>query len=121
MGILGTLLEKSKQELKAPDVCIPDHAKPDFQKTEGTTIFPSSFEVDGVYELKNRFTISGCITKGSLKKNSKLVYAGTTIPLAELLLHGKNVDEIEKGEHCAFTIEPEFVVRIKYLDTLRFE
>ena len=121
MGILETLLE-TKQVAKKQEVCIPDHAKP--KKTlinDEKTIFPAAFYVEGVYSLKREITITGEVSIGTLKKESKLAYKNTLIPIKEIIYRGKSVDELKKGDKGAFSIEPDVLVMVKRNDTLKFQ
>ena len=119
MGILETLLDQKPKKI---EVCIPDHAKP--KKTmvnEESTTFPASFEVEGIYEMKREITVTGKVVLGTLKKDSKLFYKGTLVPLKEIVSNGKAVDELKKGEKGAFTIEPDILVMIRSNETLKFQ
>ena len=73
MSILSGLLQKPVQEKSPLGVCIPDHAKPNKLKIKITT-FPSSFEVEGLYEIRTKVTITGRVLSGSITKNSKLFF-----------------------------------------------
>jgi len=120
MGILEAIIQKPVRKEKSVEVCIPDHAKPNRPKQVVST-FPSSFEVDGVYELHKKITISGKVVSGAITKNSKLNYHGTAVLLNELICQGKTVDSLEKGDCGAITIIPEFFLRIENKSILEFE
>ena len=72
-------------------------------------------------EIKGEITVTGKVCLGTLKKDSKLFYKGTLIPIKELLFYGKSVDELKKDEKGAFTIEPGILVMIRSNETLKFQ
>ncbi|MCR4335346.1 MAG: hypothetical protein NUV57_02300 [archaeon] len=120
MGLLFSLIQKPVQKEKPLGVCIPDHAKSNKQKIKIAT-FPSSFEVDGLYEIKKEVTITGKVLSGSISKTSKLLYNDNRVLVKEILCHGKIVDSLEKGNTGAITISPETYVMFSRGNILEFE
>lgn len=111
-----------EQKPRKHEICIPEHAKPKKNNfNEEAVAFPSSFLVEGIYEIKGELTITGKIVKGALTNNSKLVYKGNLIPVKEVLLHGRVVSELTNNQKGAFTIEPDMLVILKSNETLKFE
>ncbi|MFH1391164.1 MAG: hypothetical protein ABIH20_02520 [Candidatus Diapherotrites archaeon] len=120
MGILSGLLQKPAQKKSQLGVCIPDHAKPNKLATKITT-FPSSFEVEGLYEIRKEVTITGKVLSGSITKDLKLFYKDDHILIKEIMLNGKIVDSLEKGSKGAITINPETYVMVRRGNVLEFE
>jgi len=120
MGILSGLLQKPVQKKSMLGVCIPDHAKPNKPKSKITT-FPSSFEVEGIYEIRKETTITGKVLSGSITKDSKLFYRDDRIRIKEIMLNGKIVGSLEKGNKGAITINPETFIMVSRGNVLEFE
>tara|TARA_Y100000310_G_scaffold343708_1_gene452634 strand:- start:3100 stop:3462 length:363 start_codon:yes stop_codon:yes gene_type:complete len=120
MGIISGLLQKPAEEKSSLGVCIPDHAKPNKPKTKIST-FPSSFEVEGLYEIRKEVTITGKVLSGSITKSSKLVYHDNRILIKKIMHNGKIVDSLEKGTKGAITITPETYLMVRRGNTLEFE
>jgi len=141
----------SKREHKAPDVCIPEHARIKLEKMskenakeemkeqserkikmlEANTklkdirqkdlIWKAYFEVTGVYSVAKTFMVTGFLESGNIKKKMSTEIEGKKLDVTDIMIAAQKVNRLFEGQDGTLFLKCKGFPVIQRGDYLKFE
>ncbi|MFA5931593.1 MAG: hypothetical protein WC821_04770 [archaeon] len=138
MGIFDFLKQKKSESqteadkilegTESSEVLVPDHAKPDFDKSKTEEVFlvqkkdkKSIFRVTGVYDIGSEIMVSGFVEAGKLKKKMKTKINDHDAVISDIKVGSESVLELLIKEEGKVFLRGRNLYTLKTDDVLEFK
>lgn len=123
-----TEADKILDGTESSEVLIPEHARPDFDKSKTEEIFlvqkkdkKSLFRVTGVYDIGTEIMVSGFLEAGKLKKKMKTKINDHDAVISDIKVGSESVLELMAKEEGKVFLRGRNLYTLKTDDVLEFK